>query len=134
MIMRDQFLLHTISSCFMFQSMNQLRNEAVLSSYPVIHMLLTTSFVSNIILMTRPFSISKICSSIHHIGVYLLIICSFDLCEYNRMLLLGKQEHSRPCDHVPFLTVSLSHKIHLFHWFIRWRFCICIWPIRPSLF
>ena len=26
-----------------FQSMNQLRNNAVLSSYPVIHMLLTTS-------------------------------------------------------------------------------------------
>ncbi|KAL0682838.1 hypothetical protein Bca4012_049686 [Brassica carinata] len=66
----------------MFQAMNQVRNETVLSSYPVIHMLLTTSFVSNIILMTRPFSISKICSSIHHIGVYLPIICSFDLCEY----------------------------------------------------
>ncbi|KAL0689082.1 hypothetical protein Bca4012_088759 [Brassica carinata] len=66
----------------MFQSMNQLRNEAVLSSYPVIHMLRSTSFVSNFILMTRPLSISKICSSIHHIGVHLLIICSFDLCEY----------------------------------------------------
>uniref|UniRef100_A0A0D3BJ05 Uncharacterized protein n=1 Tax=Brassica oleracea var. oleracea TaxID=109376 RepID=A0A0D3BJ05_BRAOL len=66
----------------MFQSMNQLRNEAVLSSYPVIHMMLTISFVSNFFLMTRPLSISKICSSIHHIGVYLLIICSFDLCEY----------------------------------------------------
>ncbi|WZZ86819.1 hypothetical protein YC2023_115398 [Brassica napus] len=66
----------------MFQSMNQLRNEAVLSSYPVIHMLLTTSFVSNIFLMTRPLSILKICSIIHHIEVYLLMICSFDLCEY----------------------------------------------------
>ena len=28
----------------------------------------------------------------------------------------------------------LSHKIHLFHWFIGWRFCICTWPIRSSLF
>ncbi|CAG7876151.1 unnamed protein product [Brassica rapa] len=38
--------------------------------------------VSNSFLMTRLLSISKLCSSIHHIGVYLLIICSFDLCEY----------------------------------------------------
>ena len=28
------------------------------------------------------FQFRKFCSSIHHIGVYLLIICSFDLCEY----------------------------------------------------
>ena len=45
MIMCDQFLLLYAAA---FQSMNQLRNEAVLSfyivlSYPVIHMLLTTS-------------------------------------------------------------------------------------------
>ena len=28
------------------------------------------------------FQFRKFCSSNHHIGVYLLVICSFDLCEY----------------------------------------------------
>ena len=103
-------------------------------------MLLTTFSVSIFFLMTRLGLISKICSSNHHIGVHLLIICSFDLCEYlvqtsyDLMLLIWRHRHSRPRDHMSSLTVSLSHKIHLFHWFIRWRFCIYTWPIRSSLF
>lgn len=50
------------------------------------------------------------------------------------MLLIWRHGHSRSRDYVSSLTVSLSHKIHLFHWFIGWRFCICTWPIRSSLF
>ena len=67
------------------QFMNQLRNEAVLSFYIILssdpHAAYYIS-VSIFFLMTRLSLISKICSSNHHIGVYLLIICSFDLCEY----------------------------------------------------
>ena len=90
--------LHNICICFVSVH-EQLRNNVVL--YPVIHMLLTTSVYVNLISFLWPdlLSISKICSSIHHIGVYLLIICSFGLCEYpcvtsyDRMLLVGKHEH-----------------------------------------
>lgn len=66
--------------------MNQLRNKAVLLSYIILssdpYAAYYISIVSIFFHMTRLGLISKICSSNHHIGVHLLIICSFDLCEY----------------------------------------------------
>ncbi|KAL0657125.1 hypothetical protein Bca4012_077709 [Brassica carinata] len=59
----------------MFQSMNSL--GTMLFFHPVIYMLLTTSLYVNLILSYDQTIVNfKICSSTHHIGVYLLIICS----------------------------------------------------------
>ena len=82
MIMCDQFLLLYAAA---FQSMNQLRNKAVLLSYIILSSdpyMLTTSVLYLFLSYDQTFVDFEFCSSNHHIGVHLLIICSFDLCEY----------------------------------------------------
>jgi len=82
MIMCDQFPLLYAAA---FQSMNQLRNEAVLSFYLILSSDPYAAyyiFVSIFFLYDQTFVNFEFCSSNHHIGVHLLIICSFDLCEY----------------------------------------------------